>query len=268
MSIMMHQGEDVPTPSIGDSRSPDFRSEAHELRPDGGCQSQPTTGKVFDRDAKIAIAVVDEHLFTLECITSSLQGICESLEIVAFANCDECLRSVRPHDLILYHAHESVAPHENDQCGGMIKRLLGIAPVIVLCDAEGTESVFSAFEIGARGYVPTTSTTLKLAVEIMHLIKAGGTFVPPSSLSARSVSRQVTIGGTTTTQQFTERQLAVLGSLKRGKTNKIIAHELKMSESTVKVHIRTIMKKLNATNRTEVVCRAHELEITAPRLTD
>ena len=264
----MHQGEDVATPSVGSSRSPDFRSEAHEPRTDGGCQSQPTIGKMVDRGATIAIAVVDEHFFTLECITRSLREICEPLEIDAFANCDECLSSVRPRDLILYHAHESVATHENDQCGGVIKRLLGIAPVIVLCDADGIESVLAAFEIGARGYIPTASTTLKLAVEIMHLVKAGGTFVPPSSLSARRISPQRTIRVATTTHQFTERQLAVLGGLKRGKTNKIIAHELKMSESTVKVHIRKIMKKLNATNRTEAVYRAHELEISAPRLTD
>jgi DNA-binding NarL/FixJ family response regulator len=42
-----------------------------------------------------------------------------------------------------------------------------------------------------------------------------------------------------------------------GKTNKLIAYELKMSESSVKTHIRNIMKKMNAANRTEVVCRAH-----------
>jgi len=264
---MTHQREDIPTPSVASSRSPSCRSEALELRTDGGSRSQPTIGNIFDRDATMAIAVVDEHLFTLECITKSLQTICEPLEIVAFANSDECLRSMGPRDLIIYHAHESVATHEKDQCGGMIKSLLEIAPVIVLCDADGIESVLAAFEIGARGYIPTASTTLKLAVEIMHLVKAGGTFVPPSSLSARRVSFQRTSRGATTTQ-FTERQLAVLSRLKQGKTNKIIAHELKMSESTVKVHIRKIMQKLNATNRTEVVCRAHELEISAPRVRD
>jgi DNA-binding NarL/FixJ family response regulator len=47
--------------------------------------------------------------------------------------------------------------------------------------------------------------------------------------------------------------------LKSGKANKIIAHELGVSESTVKVHIGRIMKKLNATNRTQVVCRAYAL---------
>ena len=48
------------------------------------------------------------------------------------------------------------------------------------------------------------------------------------------------------------------GSASR-KANKIIAYELKLRESTVKVHIRNIMKKLKATNRTEVACKVNDL---------
>jgi DNA-binding NarL/FixJ family response regulator len=51
---------------------------------------------------------------------------------------------------------------------------------------------------------------------------------------------------------FTDRQFAVIEKLREGKANKIIAHELNMRESTVKVHIRNIMRKLRATNRTQV----------------
>jgi DNA-binding NarL/FixJ family response regulator len=48
------------------------------------------------------------------------------------------------------------------------------------------------------------------------------------------------------------RQAAVIEALRQGKPNKIIAYELEMRESTVKVHVRNIMKKLKARNRTEV----------------
>jgi DNA-binding NarL/FixJ family response regulator len=51
---------------------------------------------------------------------------------------------------------------------------------------------------------------------------------------------------------FTHRQLQVVEAIKKGKPNKIIAYELNMCESTVKVHVRTIMKKLHARNRTQV----------------
>ncbi|WP_235031608.1 helix-turn-helix transcriptional regulator [Geminicoccus flavidas] len=52
---------------------------------------------------------------------------------------------------------------------------------------------------------------------------------------------------------FTPRQLEILNCLRRGLANKMIAYELQMRESTVKIHVRNIMKKLHATNRTQVV---------------
>jgi DNA-binding NarL/FixJ family response regulator len=59
--------------------------------------------------------------------------------------------------------------------------------------------------------------------------------------------------------EFTRNELAVLDRLKVGKANKIIAYELGLSESTVKVHIGRIMKKLNVKNRTQIVCQAYAL---------
>ena len=52
---------------------------------------------------------------------------------------------------------------------------------------------------------------------------------------------------------FTPRQSEILNCLRRGLSNKLIAYELQMCESTVKIHVRNIMKKLGATNRTQVV---------------
>jgi DNA-binding NarL/FixJ family response regulator len=50
---------------------------------------------------------------------------------------------------------------------------------------------------------------------------------------------------------FTPREIQVIESLQRGRSNKVIAGDLKLSENTVKVHIRHIMRKLKATNRTQ-----------------
>ena len=52
----------------------------------------------------------------------------------------------------------------------------------------------------------------------------------------------------------------MLERLRQGKQNKIIAYELGMCESTVKVHIRLIMKKLNARNRTQVVLLTNSMD--------
>ena len=55
---------------------------------------------------------------------------------------------------------------------------------------------------------------------------------------------------------LTERQNAVVDAVRQGKANKVIAHELNISESTVKVHLHNVMKKLRVKNRTAVAIKA------------
>ena len=55
---------------------------------------------------------------------------------------------------------------------------------------------------------------------------------------------------------LTPRELEVVDLLRQAKSNKVIAYELDLSESTVKVIVHRILSKLNATNRTEVACLA------------
>jgi DNA-binding NarL/FixJ family response regulator len=211
------------------------------------------------RRPTVAIGVVDEHWFTRECITRSLKAFDESLDTVSFISCDECLRSTRDLDLSVYHAHQALLHDYNDADKERpIKDLLGIAPVIILSAIDNPHEILKALESGARGYIPTATTSLELTIEIIRLVRAGGTFVPASSLSLQRYNGE---GSTPRpgTEQFTPRQMAVLRYLRLGKANKTIAHELALSEGTVKVHIRNIMKKMGVTNRTEVACRAQAL---------
>jgi DNA-binding NarL/FixJ family response regulator len=67
---------------------------------------------------------------------------------------------------------------------------------------------------------------------------------------------QGAVGGpeTSAPMRFTPREREVLALLCQGKPNKIIAHALNISENTVKVFVRRILMKLNATNHTAVAC--------------
>jgi DNA-binding NarL/FixJ family response regulator len=127
----------------------------------------------------------------------------------------------------------------------------GSAPVVIFSDGEDVGQILEALDAGARGVIPT-SLSLEVANQALRLVKAGGTFVPAHALSApRDVTEGAGLkrGGNGI---FTERQAAVVEKVVQGKANKVIAYELAMCESTVKVHVRTIMKKLRATNRTQV----------------
>ncbi|MEH6774281.1 MAG: response regulator transcription factor [Cereibacter changlensis] len=112
----------------------------------------------------------------------------------------------------------------------------GPSPVLVLGVSNDLREMITAFDCGAKGYLPAS----------------GGIFLPMASLGAlREALANKPEPRSSVEDHLTERQLAVCNALRRGKSNKIIAYELNLCESTVKVHIRNIMKKLRATNRTE-----------------
>ena len=131
-------------------------------------------------------------------------------------------------------------------------------PVILLADTDDLQQILQALECGVRGFIPT-SVGIDVCIEAIGLAIAGGVFVPASSVFA--MRRLVESAGDPRPLDgmFTPRQAEVVEALRRGKANKIIAYELNLRESTVKVHIRNIMRKLKATNRTEVAFKINEL---------
>lgn len=121
-------------------------------------------------------------------------------------------------------------------------------PVVVLSNERLPCQIFDLLKAGVRGFIPTNAGCA-VAVQVLRLVRAGGTYVPSSSLSAQPDKTSI---GAERGDLFTGRQKQVIEAIRLGKPNKIIAYELNMCESTVKVHVRTIMKKLKARNRTEV----------------
>ena len=135
-------------------------------------------------------------------------------------------------------------------------------PVIVLAYNNDTELARTAICHGAKGYIPVTMG-FEIAVEAVRFVLAGGTYVPMDFLLGTdrpgdAPSQPPTSG------LVTGRELAVIRAIQDGKSNKVIAYELNMCESTVKVHVRNIMKKLNAKNRTDVAIKAQTVLSTSP----
>ncbi|HEY4161658.1 MAG TPA: response regulator transcription factor, partial [Dongiaceae bacterium] len=140
-----------------------------------------------------------------------------------------------------------------------LEQLAPDTPRILLSDIEVPEDIIEAFRRRIRGYVPT-NLPIRQVAEAIRFVLAGGTFVPPSilTMSGRpdpAVDDEPKAGVSTVLANFSPRQNEVLSRLWLGLSNKMIAYELSMCESTVKVHIRHIMKKLNVNNRTQIVLR-------------
>ncbi|SFL92846.1 DNA-binding response regulator, NarL/FixJ family, contains REC and HTH domains [Methylorubrum salsuginis] len=137
----------------------------------------------------------------------------------------------------------------------------GNYPVLVIFDAANFNTVISTLELGVRG-VLSTSSSLGILHGVINLIRSGGIYVPPDCMIAAQrayTNPSVSLGSDAA---FTPRQSAIIAAIRKGTPNKIIAYELGMCESTVKVHIRNIMKKLKVRNRTELAFKASNLMAT------
>ena len=217
------------------------------------------------------ILFLDEHHLTRDCIGRELARRLPEFKIIERAMAelsagDPALAKIA---LIILHVHADrmdlhARREDPDQkCIAaqlsILEKIAPDTPRVLMSEIEVPEEILEAFRRRVRGYVPTT-LPIKQVVEAIRFIAAGGTFVPPSILSMQSRARMddeephdAPISDELS--EFSPRQNEVLRMLWNGSSNKVIAYELRMSESTVKVHIRHIMKKLNVNNRTQVVLR-------------
>jgi len=218
-----------------------------------------TNGEASDCEPA-AVVVIEKRALLRECLARCLK-VMTGRTVVSFANVDswiEARKDISASLIVLSIVGKPNDPEPHREIT-LLSKPSNPLPTILLSDTEEPDQIVEAISHGARGYIPT-SVPLDVVVEVMRLVKAGGTFVPASSLIA---SRRANNGITASQQNgnglFTVRQAAVVEALRRGKANKIIAYELNMRESTVKVHIRNIMKKLKARNRTEVAFMTNDL---------
>jgi DNA-binding NarL/FixJ family response regulator len=121
------------------------------------------------------------------------------------------------------------------------------ARIIMLTTFEGDAEVQRALAAGARGYV-LKSMPPKELLDVIRQVHAGKKRVPPEIAArlAEHVGEEV----------LTSRELDVLRHIAGGNRNRDIADRLFISEETVKVHIKHIMEKLGANDRTQAVAIA------------
>ena len=223
-----------------------------------------------DRESNILL--IDEQHLTRDCICSELGRRLPEFKIIACAGSSELIErapELARLDLIILHVHPDRTNRQarngdlaQNQIAAQLAQIEHIAPAtprILLSEVDVPEEIVEAFHCRIRGYVPTT-LPIKQVAEAIRFVAAGGTFVPPCILSMHweisvPLVEPKSVALTAAPSDFSPRQNEVLRMLWNGSSNKVIAYELHMSESTVKVHIRHIMKKLNVNNRTQVVLR-------------
>jgi DNA-binding NarL/FixJ family response regulator len=135
-------------------------------------------------------------------------------------------------------------------------------PVVVISGSDETEDALQALGAGAMGYVPERSD-LNTLVQALHLVLAGGTYVPP--LKPRVDDTPAVVVAASAVPDWAElpltpRQKHVLHLLTQGLSNKLIARELGVSVDTVKDHVAAVLKALGVSSRTQAVVAAQRTQ--------
>lgn len=201
------------------------------------------------------IAVVESRVFLRECIRMSMQASLP-LPIVSYASEYELERDARTEPEVVILSAVDSNHDANVRALATLSRIVPRSPVVVFGAQSNMEMARLAIHHGAKAYIPY-ATAFDLALEAVRFVLSGGTYVPVECLLNDRTAAGTPAGRTQASAAgITEREHAVVRAIQQGKSNKVIAYELNLCESTVKVHVRRIMKKLKAKNRTEVAIRA------------
>src|SRR5262245_14956549 len=196
------------------------------------------------RSAGIRVLAVDDHQLLLEGIAAVIEGQ-PDITLVGQANggrdAVESFRRLLP-DVTLMDLR---MPDMNGiDAIVAIRAEFPNARIIVLTTYAGDAHAAAALKAGAAGYL-LKNLVRKELIETIRIVHAGKRRIPPEIATeiAEHVADDV----------LTEREVEVLCAVAEGKSNKAIAAELDITEETVKTHMKSILPKLNAQDRTHAV---------------
>lgn len=223
-----------------------------------------------DDDRPVRIIVADDRRLCRECIKLLIETIDPRLDVVEAVDVDRIVPQLAKdagRSVVLYNL--VMVDSEGIDFVRTLAESIGDFPLVVMCDADDNALMRGVLERGAKAFLPS-STPGPLLVAILHLVIAGGVYAPPAmimGLSAKADEATGRAGPATTREQviaenfpvLTPRQRHVLALLSQGMTNRDIASSLDMCENTVKAHVKQIMRKLSADNRTQAALMADRL---------
>jgi DNA-binding NarL/FixJ family response regulator len=192
----------------------------------------------------IRVMVVDDHPLMRSGISGEI-NIQQDMKVVAEASdgaeAIEAYRTHRPDVTLMDIRMPGIGGIE------AITRIRSDFPssrFIILTSSAGDVQAVRAFQAGATGYLLKNLLRTEM-IETIRLVHAGKKKMPPE------VAQQ--IAEYSMGDSVSAREIEVLRCVSRGKSNKIIADDLRISEHTVKNHIKSILSKLDASDRTDAV---------------
>ena len=193
---------------------------------------------------RIRVFSVDDHPLLREGIAAIINNQPDMVMVAQAANAQDAVEQFRKHKPDVTLMDLRLPDRNGVETMIAIRSEFQDARVIMLTTFEGDIDIKRALEAGARGYM-LKSMPPKDLVDVIRQVHAGKKRIPPQ-LAAQLAEHM-------SDEALTEREVEVLGQIAGGNRNRDIAERLFITEETVKVHIKHIMEKLGASDRTQAV---------------
>lgn len=215
------------------------------------------------------ILIADDHPLFREAIASVIQSTFDGAQIVECESLDEAAEIASGSDDLDLILLDLNMPGMDGLNGLMrIRNECPLIPAVIVSAEEDKGVVLQAITYGAIGFITKSSPRAQMAQALTQIL-GGNVYLPTDVIqgnstsvatpSARTSNRDETISPEML-EALTRRQLKVLERMAMGESNKQIAYNLSIAETTVKAHVSAILRKLNVHNRIQAVLNAGNID--------
>ena len=192
----------------------------------------------------IKVLTVDDHPLLREGIAAVIQGEPDMMLVAEATNGQEAIENFRLHRPDVTLMDIQMPGMDGINAMTAIRRNFPNARFIVLTTYQGDIQAVRAIKAGASGYL-LKNMLRKDLLDTIRAVHAGKRIIP--SVIASDLAEHMA------DDALSDRELDVLRSVAAGNSNKLVAEELAVSEATVKGHMKSILSKLGANDRTHAV---------------
>lgn len=209
---------------------------------------------------ELHLLVIDPRSLTRDCLVAALENAQDVASVTAAGSIEEAaaiLAGIDGRTAVLLNLASDAFDHLT--LSRMIAPLRELAPgsILILTTHIDAEHARTALRLGVAGLL-STEMSFDLTVDAIRIVSRGWITYPRSLLDPPFIEAIARSSGAHRShdEMLTGRQRQVLDGLSRGLTNRQIAKSLMVTERTVKAHVKELMRRLGASNRTQVVAIA------------
>ncbi|MDD2058289.1 response regulator transcription factor [Pseudomonas sp. GD03860] len=214
------------------------------------------------------ILIADDHPLFREAIHNVISDGFPGSEVMETADLDSALALTGEHDDLDLILLDLNMPGMHG-LGGLInlRNEAPTIPVVIVSAEQDKQIVLQAITYGAVGFI-TKSSPRSQMTEAIERILNGNVYLPPDIIRTQKAGTRRNHNehpgfAPELLQALTRKQLLVLERMTKGESNKQIAYNLDIAETTVKAHVSAILRKLNVHNRVQAILSAGDIDFTA-----